>query len=132
MRAKGLRVRRVSLKSPRAKSIPKEVNRQTMPRKKKSMPAPTELALPANCSIRDVAALKTSLLAMLETTDTVVIDAQGVERIDTSSVQLLVAFARDRAAGSRALEWRGVDGAFGHALRVLGLEAAPGLPGHVS
>jgi anti-anti-sigma regulatory factor len=84
-------------------------------------------ALPANCSIRDAAQLKTALLGLLPQ-DSVAIDAGAVERIDTAGLQLLAAFMRDRAANGFGTEWCGVNATLRDAANILGLAGQLGLP----
>lgn len=95
---------------------------------RRSKNAPTvAVALPANCSIHDAAQLKAALLEVA-TQPAVTIDAGAMERIDTSGVQLLAAFSRDRAAKGFGTEWRGVNAVLLDALQVLGLAGLCGLP----
>lgn len=99
-----------------------------MTRKKKPMPPSPEVALPANCSIRDCAALKSELLKAASLEAAVTVQLAAVERIDTASLQLLFAFARDRKARSLDVVWSGESMAFSQALKALGLGAAHGFP----
>jgi ABC-type transporter Mla MlaB component len=86
------------------------------------------ITLGANCSVKDAAALKTSLCAVVETPDSVVLDAAAVERVDTATMQLLCAFIRERAAHSRTVAWQGTPSALTEAARLLGVQALLGLP----
>src|SRR5687767_10506635 len=54
------------------------------------------LALASHCTIKDAAALKLDLCAMAHEDGDVSIDVAAVERIDTSTMQLLCAFVHDR------------------------------------
>lgn len=92
------------------------------------MPPSSDVALPANCSIRDSAALKTELQQILEVETPVTVQLGAVERIDTASLQLLFAFTRDRKARSREVVWVGESAAFTLALKALGLGGEHGLP----
>lgn len=92
-----------------------------------AQPAAT-IALEANCSVRDAAALKSSLCSLVAMPDNVVLDAAAVERVDTATMQLLCAFVRERAAHSRAVTWRGVPPALSEAGRLLGVQSLLGLP----
>ncbi|MGE0583095.1 MAG: lipid asymmetry maintenance protein MlaB [Steroidobacteraceae bacterium] len=85
------------------------------------------IALPANCSIRDAAQLKAALLELLPQA-AVTIDAGAVERIDTSGMQLLATFTRDRAANGFGTEWCGVKETLHDAATILGLAGLLGLP----
>lgn len=91
-------------------------------------PAAATITLAANCSVKDAAALKTSLCAAVESPDSVVLDAAAVERVDTATMQLLCAFVRERAAHSRAVVWRGTPSALTEAARLLGAQSLLGLP----
>ena len=100
--------------------------RTSMARRSKVV-TPACIALPANCSIRDAAQLKATLLELLPQA-TVTIDAGALERIDTAGVQLLVAFTRDRAAKGFGTEWRGANATLHDAVHALGLAGHCGLP----
>lgn len=91
-------------------------------------PVATTIALGANCSVRDAVALKSSLCAVVEIQDSVVLDAAAVERVDTATIQLLCAFARERAAHDRGIVWRDVPAALREAARLLGVQSLLGLP----
>lgn len=90
--------------------------------------AATTIILGANCCVKDAVALKSSLCAVVETPDSVVLDAAAVERVDTATMQLLCAFVRERAAHSRGVVWHGVPAALNDAAHLLGLQAHLGLP----
>ena len=63
------------------------------------------IALPAACTLREAAALKSLLSSSTCTGGTVDIEGGAVARIDTAGLQLLAAFAlREKAAG-RQLQW---------------------------
>ena len=49
-----------------------------------------------------------------------------VERVDTSTMQLLCAFVRDRAAQQRKVEWTGDTRSFATSARLLGVEVDAG------
>lgn len=71
--------------------------------------------------IRDIAALKTELLGVLDAPERIVIDPAAVERVDTAALQLLFAFERDRLAHGRDVQWRAGSPAFTQAVAMLGL-----------
>ncbi|HVP35020.1 MAG TPA: STAS domain-containing protein [Steroidobacteraceae bacterium] len=79
------------------------------------------LRLPAQCTIRDAAALLGRLLLHIEQSSPVYIDAAQVERVDTATLQLLVAFLHDRKSEQRAVVWLDVSEAMMRAARALGL-----------
>ena len=83
----------------------------------------------SNSTVKDAAALKDTLLQVLDAPSGVTIDAKSVERIDTAIVQLLCAFVRDRAAHNRAVTWSGTPQVVFDAARLLGLGELLGLPG---
>ena len=86
------------------------------------------ITLAANCSIKEVATLRQQLIAAVDVTGPVVIDAEAVERIDTATLQVLYAFVRDRLAGDREVTWQGVPAALTDAARLLGVRDLLCLP----
>ena len=82
------------------------------------------LRLPAQCTIRDAAALLGQLLLQIEQSSPVYIEASQVERVDTAALQLLVAFLRVRKAEQRAVVWLDCSDAMVRAARALGLAGA--------
>jgi ABC-type transporter Mla MlaB component len=86
------------------------------------------IVLASNCSVKDAAELKQSLCAHLEESATVALNVGSVERVDTSTMQLLCAFVRDRAAQQLKVEWLGDSSVVRDAARLLGVEALLGLP----
>ena len=91
-------------------------------------PSHPTLVLAANCNVKDAAELKQSLCLHLDDAAPIALDVGKVERIDTSTMQLLCAFARDRAANQRKVEWLGESPVVRDAARLLGVEALLGLP----
>ncbi|HUK02332.1 MAG TPA: STAS domain-containing protein [Steroidobacteraceae bacterium] len=81
------------------------------------------VALPADCMQADVATLKERLSDLLQSVTPITIDAAGVQRIDTASMQLLAAFIRERRSGDRAVALAQPSAAFADAVRLLGLNA---------
>ncbi len=86
------------------------------------------VTLVANCSIKEVAALRTRLCAVVDASGPVAIDASAVERIDTATLQLLYAFVRDRLNSDREVTWQGVTAALTDAARLLGVRDPLCLP----
>jgi phospholipid transport system transporter-binding protein len=84
-------------------------------------------ALAADCAIGSAGKLKTDLLRRLKQPGSVAIDASALQRIDTATLQVLVAFARDRGAAGRPVEWVGVPAVLSDAARLLNLTATLGL-----
>jgi ABC-type transporter Mla MlaB component len=91
-------------------------------------PSQPTIVLATNCNVKDAAELKASLSQHLES-EAVSLDIGSVERVDTSTMQLLCAFARDRAAQQRKVEWLGDSPGMRDAARLLGIEAILCLPG---
>jgi ABC-type transporter Mla MlaB component len=92
-------------------------------------PAPageSVVVLAANCSVKDAAALKTSLCAIASEGTDVTLDVSAVERVDTATMQLLCAFARDRIGRKQNVTWRGESQALRDAVRLLGVGALLG------
>jgi len=85
------------------------------------------VVLAANCSVKDAAALKTSLCAFSNHGDAVTLDVSAVERVDTATMQLLCAFVRDRNSRNQGVTWRGESPALQDAVHLLGVSALLGL-----
>jgi anti-anti-sigma regulatory factor len=95
--------------------------------------APAGIAEPvvslfSNSTVKDAAALKDTLLQVLDEPGSVVIEAKSVERIDTAIIQVLCAFVRDRAARNLTVTWRGTPQPLLDASRLLGVGALLALP----
>jgi ABC-type transporter Mla MlaB component len=84
------------------------------------------VVLASNCSVKDAAALKTSLRALAHESTPVTLDASAVERVDTATMQLLCAFVRDRIGRKQSVSWRGESQALQDAVRLLGVGALLG------
>lgn len=91
-------------------------------------PAARTVVLSSICNVKDAAALKQALCDHLEECDTVTLDIRRVERVDTSTMQLLCAFTRDRSAQQRQVEWLGDAAVIREAARLIGVEALLALP----
>jgi ABC-type transporter Mla MlaB component len=85
------------------------------------------VALPAECAIASVSSLRATLLERVSDSGKVQIDASSVQRIDTASLQVLAAFARDRRAEERPTEWVGVPACLTDAANLLDLTDALGI-----
>lgn len=85
------------------------------------------VVLAANCSVKDAAALKTSLCAFAHESIDVTLDVSAVERVDTATMQLLCAFVRDRSGRKQNVTWRGESQALQDAVRLLGVGELLGL-----
>ena len=86
------------------------------------MTSPQTIRLPASGSVRECAALKQQLLALVESSDAVLIDVTDVEIIDTATLQLLFVFSRERNASDLSTIWQGDSPTFRNAVTVLGLQ----------
>jgi anti-anti-sigma regulatory factor len=80
------------------------------------------LRLPAQCTLSDADGLKLTLTRLLRNVKPVTLDARAVQRIDTASMQLLAAFALERAARELAVAVGDASAEFLQATRLLGLE----------
>lgn len=78
----------------------------------------------ASTTIRNATALQTELADRLDDSGPVLIDGGGVERVDTATLQLLVAFIRDVRADGRSVDWKECSAALRRAASALGLESA--------
>jgi phospholipid transport system transporter-binding protein len=86
------------------------------------------LLLQADCTLRQAAALKTSLLGHEADPRGAILDGSAVQRIDTAGLQLLVAFAQRQARAGRPLSWAAASPVLCEAGRRLGLAAVLSLP----
>jgi anti-anti-sigma regulatory factor len=86
------------------------------------------VVLATECLIETADALKKELLLRLERASPISIDASQVARVDTASLQVLGAFARDCRAAGREVEWMGVPSVFADTARLLNLSSMLGLP----
>jgi anti-anti-sigma regulatory factor len=85
------------------------------------------LALPVECGIAMVEELKSGLLKRVSDSGSVRIDASAVQRIDTASLQVLAAFARDRRVAGLPVAWVGVSDVVTDAAGMLDLTETLGL-----
>ena len=92
-------------------------------------PSQPTIVLASNCNVKDAGELKQSLCHYLDDAAPVALDVGKVERVDTSTMQLLCAFVRDRTARDRKVEWVGDLSVIGEAARLLGVDALLSLPG---
>lgn len=86
------------------------------------------IVLASNCSVKDAAALKSSLCRLADENGEVTVDAGNVERVDTSTMQLLCAFVWERAAQGRKVVWAGNSQVLQEAARLLGVQKLLALP----
>ncbi|HKS54450.1 MAG TPA: STAS domain-containing protein [Steroidobacteraceae bacterium] len=86
------------------------------------------IVLASNCNVKDAAELKQTLCLHLDDAEPVTVDVASVERVDTSTMQVLCAFVRDRSAQERKVEWLGDASVVRDAARLLGVESMLCLP----
>jgi ABC-type transporter Mla MlaB component len=86
------------------------------------------IVLASNCNVKDAAELKQTLCVHLDDAEPVTVDVGSVERVDTSTMQVLCAFVRDRSAQERKVEWLGDASVVRDAARLLGVEPMLCLP----
>jgi ABC-type transporter Mla MlaB component len=86
------------------------------------------IVLASNCNVKDAAELQQTLCLHLDDAESVTVDVGSVARVDTSTMQVLCAFVRDRSARQRKVEWRGDASVVRDAARLLGVEAMLCLP----
>jgi phospholipid transport system transporter-binding protein len=108
------------------KASRKPAARKTSIRTRRPSAGPVVLA--SECLVDTADALKQELLRRLDQASPLSIDASHVGAIDTASLQLLAAFARDRRAAGHEVRWVGVPSAFADTARLLDLASMLGLP----
>lgn len=84
--------------------------------------SPQTFRLPVSAGVRECAALKQQLLALVASADAVSIDISGVELVDTAALQLLFAFSRERNANGLMTIWHGNSPTFLNAAAAMGLQ----------
>jgi phospholipid transport system transporter-binding protein len=85
------------------------------------------IELPAQCLLRDAVEYRQRFLDCVEA-DSVTVDVGAVDRIDTAFIQVLLAFARTRAAAKRAITWQRVSPEFAASVSLLGVQAVLAVP----
>jgi anti-anti-sigma regulatory factor len=100
--------------------------RKKAPRPRKPVdPTPRSevIALPADCTLRNIGALRDRLCEVAADVNNITLDLRRVERFDTSTLQLVAAFARDHVARGTNLLTCGNRPAWDEAAGLLGLTA---------
>lgn len=97
------------------------LKRTAPPRARRAAAGRSAVALPAECTLAGAEGLKLKLAALLKNVKSVTVDVSGVRRIDSASLQLLAAFARDRRADGLPVELSGESAAFAEGAQLLGL-----------
>jgi ABC-type transporter Mla MlaB component len=88
---------------------------------------PTVFQIAAECTVADAGTLCSGLEKLLKDPGVVKLDISAIQRIDTAGLQVIGAFARERAAQQLAVAWQGDSAAFVSAAKLLGLTALLGL-----
>ncbi|HZX69583.1 MAG TPA: STAS domain-containing protein [Rhodanobacter sp.] len=83
--------------------------------------------LPADCRLAAQVALKAQLAEVLHKGE-IVIEVEGLERVDTAALQLLVLFRRELESHGGQLGWRGSNEILNEAAGLLGLQQLLNLP----
>jgi len=97
-------------------------------RSKASKPRLAIIELPAGCTLRDAAALKTLLVGSVPAGKTVTVAGGAVTRIDTAGLQLLAAFALREQSAGRQLQWHSASAELRAASARIGLSGVLQLP----
>ena len=86
-----------------------------------------KIRLGDNLDVSGVQALYGELKQMLEGGDSLSVDASGVDRIDTASLQMLVSLIEYAKQNQREIDVRSPSEAFTRTAKTLGLDTALGL-----
>lgn len=89
--------------------------------------AAARIALPADCRMACVPALRTTLTAALARPASE-LDGAAVARVDTAALQLLAAFVRAAAERRHPVRWLGASAVLGESAGLLGLAQVLDLP----
>lgn len=84
-----------------------------------------------SCTLHEAPALRTALLTQLEARAPLLLDASGIEAIDTAGVQMLVDLAIECMERGLAFHWKARSSAVEQAVGVLGVAALMESPGSV-
>ena len=82
----------------------------------------------AECTVADVASLKSGLAKLLDAAEPITLDISAIQRVDTAGLQIIAAFVRDRESQGRQVQWQGESPALTAAAQLLGLNALLKLP----
>ena len=88
-----------------------------------------EITLEGSLDISNAQELHDRLRAALETGAKIMISATGVERADTTAVQLLCALTKKMHSESREVIWQDPSDALQNAIRILGANSCITFPG---
>lgn len=85
----------------------------------------------SSCTLQEAAPLRAALIEQLSARAPLVLDASGIERIDTAGVQMLVGLSIECMERDIAFCWKGRSAAVEHAVGLLGVGALMESPGSV-
>jgi hypothetical protein len=86
-----------------------------------------EFTLPADLGIEHAATLHATLAPLLATTEPVALAAHEVSRLHTASLQVLVAFVRERTLAGGPTSWREPSALLRESAARIGIDTALGL-----
>jgi ABC-type transporter Mla MlaB component len=85
------------------------------------------IELPSQCLLRDAVEYRQRFLDCVDA-ESVSVDVGAVDRIDTAFIQVLVSFARSRAAAKRSITWQRMTSEFIASARLLGVQSTLSIP----
>jgi len=85
------------------------------------------IELPDQCLLRDAVEYRQRFVDCVNA-ESVSVDVGAVDRIDTAFIQVLVSFARTRAAAKRPTTWQRVTAEFVASARLLGVQTTLSIP----
>ncbi len=94
------------------KSVSRKRAKKSGKNEKPEVAGPSSVVLDDRPGIKNILELKEQLTTAFDAGGTVVVDAHNVESIDTTALQLLVAFANSVHKQSRTLQWVEPSGVF--------------------
>ncbi|HTY93461.1 MAG TPA: STAS domain-containing protein [Steroidobacteraceae bacterium] len=100
------------------RKMPPRARRASVP-----LPDSVVVALPADCTLGNIGALRDLLCEVKAGVPNITLDLRRLERFDTATLQLLAAFTRDHAARGANLLTCGNRPAWDEAAALLGLTA---------
>ena len=80
-----------------------------------------EYTLNESVDITTINQFYTELKNLLQQTDSVVIDAKDVKRLDTAALQLLCSWHKEAEKKNISIKWKNIDGVFFNSAKLLGV-----------
>lgn len=114
-------------KSTRATALPSGASRKKRATGTAENSNSRVLQLKGRLGIHEVNELKTKLSGFLDAKRNLILDASKVEKIDTSTLQVLAAFYRSATAKGIEIKWRNPNIRLLHAAELLGISGPLGL-----